>query len=260
MSLPTLARPRIGLLDRLVALESGGADGSRDTLRAQLPYPFEAAIGSVLPDVDAAPSMREVHARTTQPGQVAGAATDAQAARPAALAPAAHGAPHVSTRTHDAPAAPANGPAPTSAHTTPVIERVMRAYAPAVGEGSRQRPPTSVRDTVSVQAQTPRSDTGPAQRRQTPALPALPRVQPGAAPPVRATPAAPALRPAPSIAQVPLAPQPTSEPVIEIHIGRLEVRGRPSPEVAPPQAAREPALRDDRLAGYLGRRTRGARS
>src|SRR5262249_23496620 len=49
------------------------------------------------------------------------------------------------------------------------------------------------------------------------------------------------------------------EPVIEISIGRIDIRATATPAVpAPPSAPARP--RDDRLAAYLERRTRGSRS
>ncbi|WP_176380254.1 hypothetical protein [Paraburkholderia youngii] len=88
-------------------------------------------------------------------------------------------------------------------------------------------------------------------------------LQPGA------TGAAPSLRPlaVPSarvVTGAPLfAPAPAPEPVIEIHIGRVDIRAQVAREGAaatPAPARRDEPSATDPLAAYLGRRSRGARS
>ena len=81
------------------------------------------------------------------------------------------------------------------------------------------------------------------------------------APSPRAVPRESALRSRSGLRAVSLPPviAPTPEPVIEIHIGRIDVRA-PSASSTPPPAPRGGVSVPDRLGPYLGRRTRGARS
>lgn len=77
--------------------------------------------------------------------------------------------------------------------------------------------------------------------------------QPPASRPPRALPPAPLFAPAPA---------PAPEPVIEIHIGRVDIRAQAARDgtAAPPQPRPDNRTGDDALAAYLSRRSRGARS
>jgi hypothetical protein len=87
---------------------------------------------------------------------------------------------------------------------------------------------------------------------------------PGLAPPVGQAPQlvpAPRLTPrrsAPTTASSDLQRRAVSEPTIEIHIGRVEVRAHTAAAERP--AAQRPSPSDERLAAYLRRRGTGARS
>jgi hypothetical protein len=241
--------------ERIVAHELG-VPARDQALRAQLPYPFEP-MRSHEPEqrfdmpVTAAPtvSARDPVRETRQPASIEPYVVSSHPENIGSiLAVERQGEPLIAQ------------PAPVRAEPgTTRVEHILREGPPAETSSRREThaaaadpgmaPLRLLRarvETIKTPTQSSRAVTTPDSGSAVTAAP-VPR-------------AMPALRPVSMMAHAPLAPQATvSEPVIEIHIGRLEVRAQP-PQVHTASPPRMPSPKDDRLSEYLGRRGRGARS
>jgi hypothetical protein len=244
------------MFDRIVAHESGLEPDAPGSLRPRLPYPFERlplpmALEEAAPpppvvnatDDRRVPTARETVARSN-------AHTTAEAPIPHPMrASSVETIPAVSRhRAAVADMLEERTPASTSeigpAQSLPVP---LRALDVPPTERTRGEPEISDKPG----AQSPQAAVPMPQRPHTTLPDAIPQpLRPWSAPQSRAD-----LRAAPRIEP---ATQP-SEPTIEIHIGRIEVRAAAqAPAVAP--RPRVTGAAPDRLDQYLGRRSRGARS
>lgn len=263
---PLDATPASGLLDRLVAHETGAANaGSPSGLRAWRPYPFESMAGlaaeggeSTMPD-----AMPSVHGhRSTMPSAISLPPAVAPRIEETAWAP-----PAVPPRSPDVPATARQAHRHTGeTTTTTVIEQLVHRYVSGVEAHRASAPPvTGVPATQAARAAAPSALPVAAVQAPIPSVkperdaPSARRVPPIPARAHDAPSPSPMLRPVAAAALAPLPPRHRQEPVIEIHIGRLDVRAQPSSMAAARTPSPAPA-RDDRLSQYLGRRTRGARS
>jgi hypothetical protein len=231
------------LFDVLVSHERGDRNGMASSLRPRLPYLFEDATRDAETDIEVLAMVAAAPATSPHP-----AATPASPSRSG----------------RDRPRLPAlREPISTTVRhvAEPAVARRQEDVEPAAAE-SRAGPPRSLRPQDEKAGRQPHQQARPPTT--TPqAHPASERASPRsrqaedrrlpdeAAAALQTPPRVAALRRGATLAR--------DEPVIEISIGRIDIRAAAAPAVQAPQSA--PAKsRGDRLAAYLERRTRGSRS
>ncbi|MEK4035895.1 hypothetical protein WOC76_19940 [Methylocystis sp. IM3] len=230
------------LFEALVSHERGDRAAAAPSLRPRLPYVFGAETGveSEAPVDPAALSTR-------------------QAEKPAAgpfVPPAAIGQPSPTI----AAVAGSDPPPPGSALLASRSEAVRRSPEPE-RSADRKRPVAREAEDANRRGEVGAQPRDPASREHRVSEPGPAPSEPRgsrrgehilARPPIPAIPPIAATRTGAALLR--------SEPVIEISIGRIDVRAAPGQQAAPAVRAAPAQPRDDRLAAYLDRRSRGARS
>jgi hypothetical protein len=231
-----------GLFERL-------AGGQKGSLRPRLPVLFD--VGLAAEGKREEPARAEAPVRSTLREEVESAppAVASTPAPPRADVPGIRIEP--ATPSQEKPERPrrANPPQPTAA---------AKAAPPIV---VAPRPQPTVRQEFHPSVHTTRTIERVAQQEIVRERPATLVAQPALRPAVR-EPAVPARvvgarASAPSPLRLPGATEESRETIIDIHIGRLEVRSAPAQSTPPAPA---PVRIDDRLARYLRSRAGGARS
>ncbi|ABE61705.1 hypothetical protein Nham_0829 [Nitrobacter hamburgensis X14] len=230
------------LFDALVSHERGDRSSMAPSLRPRLPYLFEDATRDTETDIEVLAMVAA--APTTSPHPAATPASPSRGGRDTPRLPALREPISVTVR-HVA---------------EPAGDRRQEDVEPATAE-SREGPPRSLRPQDEEAARPPHQ-----QARPTPTPQAHPTTERASPRPRQAEDrrlpdeAAAALQTPPRVAALRRGATLTrDEPVIEISIGRIDIRAAVAPAVQAPQSA--PAKpRGDRLAAYLERRTRGSRS
>jgi hypothetical protein len=231
------------LFDALVSHERGDRNGMAPSLRPRLPYLFEDATPGAENDIEVSTMVAAAPVALPHP-----AAVPASASRGG----------------RDTPRLPALRE-PISATVRHVTEPAVvrrRAVPEPPAADSREGPPRSPRPQDEKAGRPPHQQAGPPAPTPQAHLAterALPRPRQAedrrlpdeAAAAQQSPPRIAALRRGATLVR--------DEPVIEISIGRIDIRAAAAPAAQAPQSA--PAKpRGDRLAAYLERRTRGSRS
>lgn len=193
---------------------------SRDFPPTQLRAPLAATIGGADPKLDPGTQMQAPDPRPVLPSLTLHAAATSEAVSKAPPIPVAR----------------AVAPNPATASTARTIER-----APEKIPVTQDRAPVALERVIVERSASHAHD-------------------PETSPP-RSVPRQGTLRSRPEIRAVTLPPviAASPEPIIEIRIGRIDVRAQAVPPVQPPVSRTDPSM-PDRLTPYLGRRMRGARS
>lgn len=257
---PTTA-PAGGLFEQL-AKQQLAPEPPRHGLRPQLPYPFEdippsfrvegeqdAASPSMSP-TDSHPARDRAQRAKHEAPQLTAVDSPLVSTAPAPVSRAresSYAQPRQSISTNATEQPRTAAPSPLDEWSEPLSHRPT--IAPALRSESPpdrpHSPEASIQVTTTVAhaaAEVPPATA--ASKNQAPPAFELPRLKPRL--PTPPAPVTPAQR------------QEASEPTIEIHIGRVEVRAQVAPSTPPPP--QRPAPADQRLAAYLSNRGNGARS
>lgn len=262
---PSAAETQCGLFERLALqqLVKPGEEAPAGTLRPRLPYPFGRGESTATDEEDANnPTCFEpgAPAKLNLPQFPVAAPRDRGGTAPGQISELRK--PSAALPRLDSPV-----PAPAPAPEKPEPAETLRPLAlsatstgrPALPHASLPLwPPPLIERRVVVEPprRAPRGDPQSARITASKA-----KQQPTTTPGLRPVtlPPAPSVRPKLPPHEKALGPSKAAlEPVVEIHIGRIDVRAQvTAPAKNPPPPA--PPI-DDRLAGYLARRNRGARS
>lgn len=248
------------LFATLVAHERGEAlAGEAASPRPRLPYAFETA-GTADPGLEIEQDFdpRPANPRSTEP--LAGPSQPA-AGYQTPVAAAGSGGPEAAERQPPArraevaaaaiAAAPRNDLPPPASEGAGAVPRDRPAGTTAPPSPRSAPSPEPAASALAVPATAPRPEEGLSRGPSMAAPAAVAAGRSDRSAPARPTPAIPAKRMSPLV---------RDEPVIEISIGRIDIRAVPGQP--PPSAAQRPpaAPAADRLAEYLDRRSRGSRS
>ncbi len=220
----------------LILRSSPASKGAGSILQPRLPSLFESTLGGT----DELPTPQTDLALNLPPS-----VPDAFSAQPEARQPAEAARPAAATVTGASPAPKANPAAQVPSQ--PQAEPVRTIRAPLAAAGNVFSPTPAFETEVAPVRSTPQPEPGPinapqAQGQRLSPLQAQPKSTDGLRPSLEQVPSKailqpmPLAKPAPSAAQPQSAPQEHGETVVQVHIGRIEVRA-----VMPPTLPIQPA-------------------